>query len=78
MTDYEGRCGEPKRLASGWDAHTKEMISVSAERDRAVTACEQLGQRIEQIRREAAAIADALGERGLVDFADDVRMLTKL
>lgn len=33
---------------------------------------------LDRIRREAIAIADALGARGLVDFADDVRMLTKL
>jgi hypothetical protein len=34
--------------------------------------------RIGRIKKEVAAIADALGERGLLDFADDVRMLTKL
>lgn len=34
--------------------------------------------RIGRIKKEAAAIADALGERGLLDFADDVRMLTKM
>jgi hypothetical protein len=34
--------------------------------------------RLARIKVEAIAIAEALGERGLVDFADDVRMLTKL
>lgn len=33
---------------------------------------------VARVKVEAAAIADALGERGLVDFADDVRMLAKL
>ena len=31
-----------------------------------------------RVKMEAMAIADALGARGLIDFADDVRMLTKL
>ena len=34
--------------------------------------------RLARIKTEAAAIADALGARGLIDFADDVRMLSKL
>jgi hypothetical protein len=34
--------------------------------------------RLARIKIEAAAIADALGDRGLIDFADDVRMLSKL
>lgn len=35
-------------------------------------------EKIRRIHREAPAIADALGERGLVDLADEVRMLLKL
>ena len=34
--------------------------------------------RTARIKAEARAIGDALGSRGLIDFADDVRMLAKL
>ena len=36
------------------------------------------GACLARVQAEAMAIADALGERGLVDFADDVRMLARL
>jgi len=36
------------------------------------------GECLARVQLEARAIADALGERGLVDFADDVRLLARL
>ena len=67
------------------------VLDVYASEDAATAACrhnctvsgphEIVGSdaaRLARIKLEASAIADALGERGLVDFADDVRMLSKL
>jgi len=36
------------------------------------------GECLARVQLEAKAIADALGERGLIDFADDVRLLARL
>ncbi len=35
-------------------------------------------RQVQRMAAEARAIGDAIGERGLVDLADDVRMLAKL
>jgi hypothetical protein len=48
------------------------------DRDHARSQYVKAQEKLARIQHEAAAIADALGARGLIDFADDVRMLTKL
>ncbi len=85
----KARCGGPgictecamdaMRMREGNDYSTPEHVAplLKAKDDwqaRAVAA----EAKIERIKLEAKAIGEALGERGLVDLADDVRMLTKI
>lgn len=39
---------------------------------------DELREKIARVRLEAKAIGDAIGERGLIDLADDVKMLAKI
>jgi hypothetical protein len=55
-----------------------EMAAVEHDRDDARGRYIEANDRLARIEMEANAIADALGERGLIDLADDVRMLAKL
>lgn len=64
------------------DARERELrntiSAIEHDRDCARLGYVARGERLARIEIEANAIADALGARGLLDFADDVRMLAKM
>jgi len=74
----------PAEIATEVDAHIGsymklcEVLGIDPAGYDSTQAQTMAAEKIERMKREAAAIADALGARGLIDFADDVRMLTKL
>lgn len=73
------RRGEAAAIRVHTEAAGKQEIKMCAGRvAKHVEAAFAAQAKLDKIKIEARAIADALGERGLLDIADDVRMLTKL
>lgn len=60
------------------DEARRKLRLVEGERDIARQGYVARGECLARVQLEAMAIADALGERGLLDFADDVRLLARL
>lgn len=58
--------------------HRKALRLAESDTDSARQGYVARGECLARVSLEASAIADALGERGFVDFADDVRMLARL
>ena len=56
----------------------RQMKLIENDRDSARQGYVARGECLARVQLEARAIADALGQRGLLDFADDVRMLARL
>ena len=56
----------------------RRIEAIERDKDMARVSCATLTERLTRVRLEAEAIAADLGSRGLLDIADDVRMLARL
>ena len=82
---YEVASGLPDRDGALVRAAAEELVErrkslqlAEKDTDSARQGYVARGECLARVALEAAAIADALGQRGLIDFADEVRMLARL